>query len=101
MRYQVAVQSIQPTSSSTHYKNVIFQKLFLFGSASFGLSWLRLVQDFNIKYFSADIKRFNMSDDKAKIFDHISKSEINELKAKLTAYNGSVDFTDENGELGL
>lgn len=32
------------------------------------------------------------------IFDLISKSEISELKAKLTAHNGSVDFTDENGE---
>lgn len=39
-----------------------------------------------------------MSEIKTQIFDHISKSEIAELKAKLTAYNDSVDFTDENGK---
>jgi Mor family transcriptional regulator len=32
------------------------------------------------------------------IFDAIAKSDINDLKAKLSAYNGSVDFTDDNGE---
>lgn len=32
------------------------------------------------------------------IFDCIAKSDITELKAKLTAYTGSVDFTDENGK---
>lgn len=42
-----------------------------------------------------------MTDDKSQIFDHISKSEITELKAQLTSYNGSVDFTDENGEFAL
>lgn len=35
------------------------------------------------------------------IFDHISKNEISDLKAKLTAHNGSVDFTDENGKLSI
>lgn len=33
------------------------------------------------------------------IFDHISKNEIAELKTGLNAFNGSIDFTDENGEL--
>jgi hypothetical protein len=33
------------------------------------------------------------------IFDVISKSDVAELKAKLTSYNGKVDFYDENGEL--
>lgn len=33
------------------------------------------------------------------IFDHISKNEIAELKAGLNAFTGSIDFTDENGEL--
>jgi hypothetical protein len=33
------------------------------------------------------------------IFDAISKSNVAELKAKLTTYNGKVDFYDENGEL--
>lgn len=55
-------------------------------------NWLRSENHSQVFLF------INMSDDKAKIFDHISKSEISELKAKLTAYNGSVDFTDENGE---
>lgn len=32
------------------------------------------------------------------IFDSISKSEVTELKVKLTSYNGKVDFYDENGE---
>jgi hypothetical protein len=35
------------------------------------------------------------------IYDHISKSEVSELKAKLTSYNKSVDFYDENGELTI
>lgn len=39
-----------------------------------------------------------MSDEKSQIYDHISKSEISELKAKLTAYKGTVDFTDDNGK---
>ena len=39
-----------------------------------------------------------MSEDKSQIFEHISKNEISELKAKLTSYAGSVDFTDENGK---
>jgi hypothetical protein len=39
-----------------------------------------------------------MSEIQNKIFDHISKNENTELKALLTAYNGHVDFTDENGE---
>lgn len=42
-----------------------------------------------------------MSEIKTQIFDCISKSEISELKLKLKALNGSVDFTDENGELAL
>lgn len=42
--------------------------------------------------------KINMSEESS-IFEHISKNEITELKAKLTAHNGSVDFTDENGEL--
>lgn len=39
--------------------------------------------------------------EKSQIFDHISKNEIAELKAKLTAYKESVDFTDENGKLPI
>lgn len=42
-----------------------------------------------------------MQDENKQIFDHISKSEISELKAKLTAYKGSVDFTDNDGKLAL
>lgn len=32
------------------------------------------------------------------IFDSIAKNNINELKVNLAAYNGGVDFTDDNGE---
>lgn len=35
----------------------------------------------------------------SEIFEVISKSDVAELKAKLTAYNGKVDFYDENGKL--
>lgn len=35
------------------------------------------------------------------IFNVISKSEVAELKVKLTSYNGSVDFTDENGKSSM
>jgi hypothetical protein len=34
----------------------------------------------------------------SEIFDVISKSDVAELKAKLTAYNGKIDFYDENGK---
>ena len=33
------------------------------------------------------------------IFDCIAKNNNSELKANLTAFNGNVNFTDENGEL--
>lgn len=33
-----------------------------------------------------------------KIFDAIAKNDIGDLKSKLSTYNGSVDFTDDNGK---
>jgi hypothetical protein len=35
---------------------------------------------------------------KSQIFECISKNEMPELKLKLKALNGSVDFTDDNGK---
>lgn len=39
-----------------------------------------------------------MSELQKEIFDFIAKNDINELKKKLSSYNGSIDFTDENGK---
>lgn len=33
------------------------------------------------------------------IFETIGKGDVAELKAKLTSFNGKVDFYDENGKL--
>lgn len=42
-----------------------------------------------------------MQESNKQIFDHISKNEISELKAKLNAYKGTVDFTDNDGKFIL
>ncbi|KAL7050097.1 hypothetical protein ACKWTF_003955 [Chironomus riparius] len=38
-----------------------------------------------------------MSELQKEIFSCIAKSDVDELKKKLSAYNGSIDFTDDNG----
>lgn len=38
-----------------------------------------------------------MSELQKEIFSCIAKSDVDELKKKLAAYNGSIDFTDDNG----
>lgn len=39
-----------------------------------------------------------MSELQKEIFSCIAKSDVDELKKKLAAYNGSIDFTDDNGK---
>jgi len=39
-----------------------------------------------------------MSELQKEIFSCIAKSDVDELKKKLSAYNGSIDFTDDNGK---